>query len=53
MNFKAGESKSTTSDDREMTEAELQAVSGGWAGIMAYMMAKEQERIDELYRDRI
>jgi hypothetical protein len=53
MNFNAGESKSTTNDVRELTEAELQGVAGGWAGYVAYIMAKEQQRIEELYRDRI
>jgi hypothetical protein len=45
MNFNAGESKSTTNDVRELTEVELQAVAGGWAGYGAYI-AKEQLQRD-------
>ena len=59
MNFKAGESKSTTNDVRELTEAELQAAAGGSYGLgglalqKAVEIYKEQQRIEELYRDRI
>ena len=56
MSFNAGESKSTTTDLRELTEAALQAVTGGFGGLAlqrAVEIYQEQQRIEELYRDRI
>jgi hypothetical protein len=56
MNFNAGESKSTTNDVRELTETGLQAVAGGFGGLAlqrAVEIYAEQQRIEELYRDRI
>ena len=52
MNFNAGESKSTANEVRELTEAELQAVAGGWAGYGAHI-AKANEQYQRDYNNAL